>query len=186
MDNLLSGGEGRVVSVSSLAAIPPFLNLKDVNFVQRKWFRQTFTALRSFWSYGASKRANLLFTNGLHRRFQDRGIQAVAAHPGYSRTSIALSGWTAFAPMFVRKIAVANTIGSMSSDYGAKSQLRAALDSNNVKNDAYVGPLFGTVGRPVVLGTSMQYYHHSLWPSDEKAADELWKWSEERLDISFE
>lgn len=40
-------------------------------------------------AYGDGKLANVLFTRELHRRFHDRGLNAVAFHPGVIRTNFA-------------------------------------------------------------------------------------------------
>jgi NAD(P)-dependent dehydrogenase (short-subunit alcohol dehydrogenase family) len=40
---------------------------------------RTFSAIQA---YGAAKLENILFTRELHRRYQDRGLSAVAFHPG--------------------------------------------------------------------------------------------------------
>jgi NAD(P)-dependent dehydrogenase (short-subunit alcohol dehydrogenase family) len=180
----------RIVNVSSLAGSFPFLNLKDVNFQykHRATFRHYFGTLQSIMSYGASKRANLLFTHSLNKFSKCSNVTAMAAHPGYSRTSIMYNGW-AFAPSFLKYFFGNNKIGSMSSEEGALSQLRAALDVDHVAADAYVGPLFFTAGRPVVIGGSMKSYHHFFWPltgGGDKIADELWKFSEDSIGWKFD
>jgi len=174
---------GRVVSVSSLAGALPFLNLDDVNFTQRKWFRTFFGTMQNIVSYGASKRANLLFTHTMNEEFSSMGIEAVAAHPGYSRTSIMHTGWS-FAPSWLKEFFASNRIGSMSSDDGALPQIRAALDVENVKANGYVGPLFWTTGRPVVVGSCRRSFHHlPIWGND--IGKRLWMFSEDAVGWNF-
>jgi NAD(P)-dependent dehydrogenase (short-subunit alcohol dehydrogenase family) len=185
----------RVVSVSSLLGSLGFaLQLDDINYVQRRsiinpysWFRGPLYTIQSFLQYAASKRANLLFTHGLHKRFYEASkgrLQAVAAHPGYSRTSLAVSGWD-FLPLWFRTYFSKSTLGSMSADDGALTILRAALDPH-VSSDDYVGPLFGTSGRPVIIGTSLNSKHHLFWPvNDETDIEKLWSWSESKIGWEF-
>lgn len=179
----------RIVNVSSLAGSFPFLNLQDVNFQKnhRATFRHYCGTLQSIIAYGASKRANLLFTHSLNQFSKCSNITATVSHPGYSRTSIMYNGW-AFAPSFLKYLAGSNKIGSMSSEDGALSQLRAALDVDHVAANDYVGPLYFTAGRPVVIGGSMKSYHHFFWPLTDgnKIANELWKFSEDSIGWKFD
>ena len=197
----------RIVSVSSLmGSYGPALNFDDLNFVKRRALSKLTTglygpikdeienssftvhfAIQSFLQYAASKRANLLFTHGLHQRLYEasnRSLQAVVAHPGYSRTSIVLSGWD-FIPLWFRTYFSMNIFGSMSSDDGAMCILRAALD-RKVSSDDYVGPLYVTFGRPVILGTSLRSIHHIFWPiTNRTEVDRLWTWSESAVGFKF-
>lgn len=56
------------------------LDIDDLNN-ERHW--------RANKSYGDAKLANILFTRELHRRHHDRGISAVAFHPGNVATNFA-------------------------------------------------------------------------------------------------
>ena len=188
----LLSNRARIVNVSSLAGSFPFLNLNDVNFEHgfRATFRRYFGTLQSIISYGASKRANLLFTHALNDRDHPHpfskcaNITAVVAHPGYSRTSIMYNGWV-FAPSYIKRFFGTNRLGSMSSEEGAISQLRAALDVDHVAANSYVGPLYFTTGRPVVVGNSMKSFHHFFWSFEDadvrKIANDLWKFSEDSI-----
>ena len=72
----------RVVSVSSMAHWPGRIDFEDLNWKNRRY---------SPWlAYSQSKLANLLFTSELQRRLDSAGspLRAVAAHPGYSHTSL--------------------------------------------------------------------------------------------------
>lgn len=190
--NLMEGG--RVVSVSSLAAAPPMLNLDDVNFTTtwiRKWLLKHMKLAQQFAAYCASKRANLVFTHALNEKYapsssSSQGIIALSAHPGYSRTSIVYNGWTGF-PHFVKDLCASHTLSSMSSDEGALPQLRAALDVDHVKGGDYVGPLFFLKGRPVIVGTCLKSFHHLFWPihNAAKVSEDLWSWSEDAIGWKF-
>jgi len=64
----------RVVSVSSLlGSIGPAFQIDDMNFQKRGWMRRTKLGrlIQSFTAYAASKRANLLFTHGMNKRFSE-------------------------------------------------------------------------------------------------------------------
>lgn len=167
--NLVAGS--RVVSVSSLAGA---LNDNMIHLLDMILPRM----LQPISAYATSKRASILFTNAFNRRFASSGVEAVLAHPGYSRTSIT-SNWS-FASEALQQIFAKSIIGSMSADVGALSQIRAALDVDNVKSDDYVGPLFYVVGRPIIIGTSTQSFHHFALKGHEDG-DRLWKHSEEVL-----
>jgi len=188
LKNLENGG--RIVNVSSLAgAFGFFLDWDDVNYTKerRLFFRQYFTTLQSIAAYGASKRANQIFTHGLDKKLSHRGIDAVVAHPGYSRTALMMNGWS-FASNFVKKLAKNNVVLSMSSDDGSLPQLRAALDVEHVKSDSYVAPLGFTMGRPVVVGTSIKSFHHFFWSVMDENAEiqSLWEYSETAIGWSFD
>ncbi|MCL2423116.1 MAG: SDR family NAD(P)-dependent oxidoreductase, partial [Micrococcales bacterium] len=80
MDVLISS-QAAVVNTSSVAArMFSGLDIDDVN----DW--DSFTPTKA---YGDSKLANILFTRGLHTRFGDQGLTAVAFHPGVVATSFA-------------------------------------------------------------------------------------------------
>jgi hypothetical protein len=175
-----------------MGSLGPALKLDDMNFVQRRsnlqsTSTQRYLAVQSFLQYAASKRANLLFTHGLHQRLYKASngtIHAVVAHPGYSRTSLVLSGWD-FVPKWFRRYFSQNLFGSMSSDDGAMCILRAALDPK-VSSDDYVGPFYGTFGKPTILGTSLGSKHHLLWPIyNLTEVDTLWKWSDKAIGWEF-
>lgn len=70
---LRAAGGARVVSVSSGAARIGGIRWDDLDFA---------TSYHPVAAYAQSKRANVLFTVELDRRFADDGIRAFAAHPG--------------------------------------------------------------------------------------------------------
>lgn len=80
IDRLLDS-RAAVVNTSSIGArLLSDLDLDDLN----TW--RGFTPNRA---YGNAKLANVLFTKGLHDRFHDRGLSAVAFHPGVVATNFA-------------------------------------------------------------------------------------------------
>ena len=175
----------------------PVLNFQDINFVKspiQDFFRRHMKGFQSFYAYAASKRANLIFTYALNERFAALGITATSAHPGYTRTSIMSNGWSHM-PSWLKHIAAIWKFGSMSIDDGALAQLRAALsssDDNNgggaVQANDYVGPLFFTAGRPVVVGNSVSSFHHLVFGrihDPSTVAEDLWKFSEDAIGWKF-
>ncbi|GFH57762.1 hypothetical protein CTEN210_14238 [Chaetoceros tenuissimus] len=186
---LFHSKHARVVNVSSLAAIlPQFLQLEDINFEHGYLakIKEYLPTLASIIYYGASKRANLYFTHSLHEKYSIQGIESVAAHPGYSRTSIMFTGWS-WAPQFIKEVMAQNTIASMHSDDGALMQLRAALDLDTVKSGDYIVPMWFTAGRAVnvgkVFGKDSMYIHHFVKSLDWewKRAEDLWSWSKIKI-----
>ncbi|MBX9444299.1 SDR family NAD(P)-dependent oxidoreductase [Dickeya chrysanthemi] len=89
---LLAGS--RVVVLSSNAHRMSDIDLGDLNFERR--------AYNAGGAYGQSKTANALFAVEFDRRHKDRGIRAVAVHPGVINTGLTrhvdiemLKGWMA-------------------------------------------------------------------------------------------
>ncbi|MCP3427269.1 SDR family NAD(P)-dependent oxidoreductase [Rothia sp. AR01] len=81
MDPLTAGGGGAVVSTSSIAArYFGRLRMEDLDNARRYSSRK---------AYGDAKLANILFTRGLHERFHERGLGAMAFHPGVVATNFA-------------------------------------------------------------------------------------------------
>lgn len=71
---------GRVVSLTSQAHHASDVDLDDPGFER--------SAYHPYEAYGRSKTANVLFAVELDRRLRDRGIRAVAVHPGGIRTAL--------------------------------------------------------------------------------------------------
>ncbi|MBD9665281.1 NAD(P)-dependent dehydrogenase (short-subunit alcohol dehydrogenase family) [Variovorax paradoxus] len=90
---LLPGGS-RVVVLSSNAHRMSDVDLEDLNYERRTYDGPA--------AYGQSKTANALFAVEFDRRHKDRGIRAVAVHPGVINTGLTrnvdvemLKGWMA-------------------------------------------------------------------------------------------
>jgi len=89
--SLLKPG-ARVVSLASSGHRFSDVNLEDPNFET--------TEYTPFGAYGRSKTANILFAVEFDRRHKDRGVRAVAVHPGGIQTELArhldpafIQGW---------------------------------------------------------------------------------------------
>lgn len=89
--SLLKAGS-RVVSLASSGHRFSDVNLEDPNFETTEYV--------PFEAYGRSKTANILFAVEFDRRHKDRGVRAVAVHPGGIQTELArhldpafIQGW---------------------------------------------------------------------------------------------
>lgn len=74
------GRDARIVNLSSRGHHIDRVHLDDPNFEHRDYHK--------WLSYGQSKTANILFAVGLHDRFGDQGITAIALHPGGIQTNL--------------------------------------------------------------------------------------------------
>jgi len=157
----------RVVSVSSMAHWPGRIDLDDLNWKNRRY---------SPWlAYSQSKLANLLFTSELQRRLDSAGspLRAVAAHPGYSHTSLQGASGRKLGDAVV---SAATRVVATDADYGARQTLYAA--SQDLPGDTFVGPRFGYLGRTQPVGRSRR-------AQDAAAATALWELSEQLTNTKF-
>lgn len=77
---LVAGAPARVVNLSSGGHNFAPVDFDDIHFNERDYDK--------FVSYGQSKTANILFTIELDKRLQDRGVRAIAVHPGVIQTDL--------------------------------------------------------------------------------------------------
>ena len=133
-------------------------------------------------AYGASKLANLLFTNELQRRIMknDWRFNAYAVHPGYSNTNLqngspGMRGATAEA----RVTAALNVVIAQSASRGALPTLCAATHSPLV-GASYIGPdgFMEMRGFPKLTRAAGIAY-------DQELATNLWAVSEELTGITW-
>ncbi|MDJ0979274.1 MAG: SDR family NAD(P)-dependent oxidoreductase [Erythrobacter sp.] len=80
LEGVGSPGSGRIVNLSSRGHFMSDVDLDDPNFERRDY--------NEWISYGQAKTANALFSVGLERRFADRGVHAIAVHPGGIQTNL--------------------------------------------------------------------------------------------------
>jgi NAD(P)-dependent dehydrogenase (short-subunit alcohol dehydrogenase family) len=71
---------GRLISVSSAGHRRSNVDLEDPNFER--------TPYEPFVAYGRSKTANILFTVAFDQRHRERGVRAAAVHPGVIQTEL--------------------------------------------------------------------------------------------------
>jgi NAD(P)-dependent dehydrogenase (short-subunit alcohol dehydrogenase family) len=161
--DMLKSSKGRVVTHSSGCAssvviqgiqafsthlgskkMPP-VNLTDWNWRDRDYCPWA--------AYGQTKRANLYFTSEINRRYAAAGVTATACHPGGSSTGLQakVDSEKSALSAALQSRWLASIAYSQPKD-GALPQTYAALAA---APDAFVGPLWGAFGPPIVHGTSM-------------------------------
>lgn len=159
----------RVVTLASGAHRAGDINFDDLGLDKRKYgFLE---------AYGQSKLANLLFSFELERRLRrtDSAVRSLAAHPGYSATSLGTQGQNKIL------VSVANLAGRLlaqRSEQGALPTLFAA--THELPGASYVGPDGSREfrGYPTLVG-------RSATASDPEIAQRLWDVSEELTGVSF-
>ena len=127
---LLAATGARVVDVSSLAHRGGRIAFEDL---------QGERSYSPYRAYGQSKLAMLMFARELQRRARARSwdLTSIAAHPGWSATSIVSNG---MGPTMKAALAhLAFRLAAQSADEGAKPILYAALDPA-ADPDLYYGP----------------------------------------------
>ena len=164
----------RVVNVASLAHRRGRIVFDDLNGERR---------YEPWAAYAQSKLAMLMFGIELQERSiaAGWGVVGMAAHPGWSATSIVLNGPGAKAPGLKERIMQAgfNALGQ-SAAAGALPLLYAALDPA-ARPGGYYGPccLGETRGRP----TPSKIMPQAL---DAQARDRLWQMSEALTGVAYE
>lgn len=174
-------GKGRVVTISSIAALLAF---SPTDW----WFEDHVDSFLEKWNpihegvrlYARSKRANLFFAHELHRRYSD--ISAVSSHPGYSRTEIWNNG-AKFMPDWYAKGIQTNKYGSMSPADASLTQVWAAIDHQDIPSGWYVGPKWLVYGEPVAIGPIMNKLSAHYWPLSSDDSETLWDQSLKTLGI---
>ena len=173
LDQLAASGDGRVVTLSSqmhrVARSAPVGDPRE-----RRRYRR--------WQvYGETKLANLLFTFELDRRLRRAGmpVRALAAHPGFAGTHLAVNGQ--LGTTRGRRAAILDAavkLVSQSAAAGAQPTLMAA--TADLPGATYVGPSGPGegAGPPHVVGTSRL-------ARDETAQRRLWEVSEETVGLTW-
>jgi NAD(P)-dependent dehydrogenase (short-subunit alcohol dehydrogenase family) len=132
-------------------------------------------------TYGQSKLANLLFTYELDRRARaaEIPVKAVAAHPGFAGTHLAVNGQYGRTSGGIASILDAAIKGvSQSAAAGAWPTLMAA--TADLPGATYVGP-----SGPGEVGGAPHVVSSSGLSHDEEAQRKLWELSEEVTGIRY-
>ena len=170
----------RIVSVSSQAhRLGNFGDGTKAEIIDRA---KGIGSYKPWGAYGASKLANLLFTNELQRRIMKNNwrFNAFAVHPGYSNTNLqSVSPQMRGATAEARVTAAMNTVIAQSASRGALPTLCAATYSPLV-GASYVGPdgFFEMRGFPKITRAAGIAY-------DQELAANLWVASEELTGITW-
>ncbi|MFX4291787.1 oxidoreductase [Streptomyces bohaiensis] len=162
----LRAGSARVVNVSSLAHRIGGLDLADPNAEHTPYDRWR--------AYGASKLANLLFTDELHRRAAAAGapLTVTAAHPGLSSTELGQAAPVMEGRRGMARLERATRLFTQPAARGALPVLRAATDPA-----AAGGAYFGPDGPLEVRGTGAARARRSAASRDPLTAAALWETS---------
>jgi NAD(P)-dependent dehydrogenase (short-subunit alcohol dehydrogenase family) len=174
LEPLLSAGEARVVTVSSVAHWAGWMQLKDPNWQRRYW---------RWPAYAQSKLANLLFAFELQRKAASTGagLLSVGCHPGYSATDLQLVGPRMDGSVVMEKLAASlNRVVAQTAEMGALPILYAATADGVRGGDCIApdGPL-ESWGYPkkVVPGSRAR---------DETLARKLWDLSEALTGVRYD
>lgn len=166
---LLDKISDRVVTMSSTAHKLGSLDLGDLNYERRRYWRWA--------AYGQSKLANLSFALELDRRLTAGGmaVKSLAAHPGFARTE--LGAHTDSIQDAAMKIGGA--LIAQSAEMGALPALYAA-SSPELAGGLYIGPdgLFEQRGYPKIVAPTAA-------AQDPSVAAALWEKSEQLTGVRF-
>ncbi|KAH7305074.1 hypothetical protein BKA65DRAFT_203647 [Rhexocercosporidium sp. MPI-PUGE-AT-0058] len=157
------GSDVRVICLSSLGHL--YAPWSGISFPDLKSDMKSST---TWCRYAQSKLANILFAKALQKRYGEKGVKAVAVHPGVVDTELyrsTFSGYMGLGKLLDKGKRYVYT----GVEKGALNQLWAAVG----KRDAVQGGEYYT---PV--GVSGQ---GSKWCWDEELADRLWDWTENEL-----
>ena len=161
----------RVTTVASVAAK---LGMRRINFDDLQWER----SYGPWKAYCQSKLADLMFVLELARRCAAAGIRLLsnAAHPGYARTNLQISGPSR--PQNSLEKIVASFM-SQDAAHGALPTLRAAT-AMDAAHGSYYGPdgLFHLKGDPVLVPVPKL-------ARDEVASRKLWEVSEKLTRVQW-
>jgi len=164
LPTLLSHPGSRIINVSSEGHRYPFPT--GIQFDTLKgpktgsWFPPS-ALLERYQYYGQSKLGNILFSNELARRFQDKGLISIAIHPGVISTDL-----TRYHSSFLSK-PLSYVIKPV--EVGAITQLFAATSPEAAElSGKYLIPQ-AQVGKPSVLS------------QNEELAKKMWDWCEQEL-----
>jgi NAD(P)-dependent dehydrogenase (short-subunit alcohol dehydrogenase family) len=138
--------DGRVVTLSSIAARGGGFSLADPNFEHRRYSMSA--------AYTQSKLANLIFMTELDRRARAAGLGlvSVAAHPGMTDTNLVANSMRLRGiPALTAILSWGSRVVCQSVERGTLSQLYAAT-APDVRGGEYIGPqwtleLWGPPGR---------------------------------------
>jgi NAD(P)-dependent dehydrogenase (short-subunit alcohol dehydrogenase family) len=167
---LLAKGKARIVSLSSIAAVPASIRFDDLQFER---------GYRPDPSYGQSKLAMLMFGLELQRQSTAHGwgITSIPAHPGVARTDLIDKGpgATSIMGVLVRLLPFVR----QSAARGALPQLMAATMPDAV-GGGYYGPdgMGGMRGNPRLVEPPSQ-------AKDQAVARRLWDISAKLAGVSF-
>lgn len=167
MERLLATPDSRVISVSSfIAYIGEGIHLDDLNMTQN---------YTRYGAYAQSKLANVLFAYELDERLKAAGadVRSIAAHPGYSDTSLQDNSTTSSGNKIEGFIyGITNRLLAQSQAKGALPQLYAAT-APEAKGGTFYGPNFLRIrGYPTQVrapeDATNTHIRRRLWESSQQ------------------
>lgn len=169
----LRAAAGRVVTVSSFVAGGGRIRFEDL---------QSERSYDPWAAYAQSKLANLLFAGELARRVQGRGgLCSVAAHPGYSATSLVANGPGTYATGLRRMAMLAgHRLPAQGAFTGSLPAVMAAA-GDGVSNGDYWAPR-----GPLHLRGLPTRIRLPSRATDAASASELWALSERLTGVRYE
>lgn len=172
LDLIIHTSQARVVTASSWGHLFGDIDFDNLN-AEKDYDPEV--------AYAHSKLANILFTYELQRRFEDTGVDVIAAavHPGWTATNLP-DGWTTTdQPISWRIIRMLHPLIGQKPEMGALPTLYAAT-APDVQGGSYYGPgsWGGLRGYPVKVRSSDRSY-------DTTVAAKLWTVSEELTGVRY-
>lgn len=168
IENLLTGSPARIVNLSSGGHRMSPLRFDDPFFERDEY--------NKFVAYGQAKTANILFSVGLDKRYQDRGLRSYAVHPGVIQTELGrhMDGDDVKALMEMRPQSEPMKLKPI--EAGAATTVWAAVSPDL---EGQGGVYCENCGVADVIDTPKESLGVCAYALDEKAADRLWGLSEE-------
>ena len=169
--DMVEATDGRIVPVSSIAHKPPAkIHFDDIMLSEN----YSPTA-----AYQQSKLANIVYSMELQRRLQaaGSGVSSIACHPGYSATNLQSTGPTGIWPKIYK---VSNKLLAQSAERGSQPLVLAAAGT-----EARGGGYYGPTGPGDARGKISDSDVAGNFATDPVVGEELWKLSEELLDIRW-
>lgn len=174
LERLLATPGARIVTVSSLAHKRGRINLDDLNWNTRRYWKWP--------AYCQAKLANLQFALELDRRLRAAGSGAisVAAHPGISATHLQLAGPEMTGSQLVGGAMKISNLLWQSSAAGALPSLYAGTAA-----DVSGGDYFGPHGPAELRGKTPGHARIAGRAKKQAVAEKLWRLSEQLTAVDY-
>ncbi len=171
---LLAAAPARVVNLSSGGHRFANFNFDDPAYYDRDYDK--------WQAYGESKTANILFTVALDKRLRDRGVRALAVHPGVIMTKLSRHMQQADYEALMSRTPPGEELVFKSVEQGAATTVWAATSAElEGRGGIYLEDCH--IARPAKQGSTGGVEPYALDPA---AAERLWALSEELAEQSLE
>jgi NAD(P)-dependent dehydrogenase (short-subunit alcohol dehydrogenase family) len=171
---LLAGAPARVVNLSSAGHKMAAFNPDDPNYEQREYDK--------WQAYGESKTANVLFSVGLEQRLGERGVHALAVHPGAIMTNLSRHMQPEDLESMMAKLPAGQALEFKTLEQGSATSVWAASSPELEGRGAlYLEDCH--IAAPAVAGEDGGVESYALDPA---TADRLWALSEQLVGETFD